>query len=247
MRIYALCILLVTSCVLLHAWTDIFRASPKIQLGLLGKIASAFAAFDIASNAGLLSFNAAWATDQSVVQSIDYGIKDGRLLKCRVKSNCVSTSSINSVDKYSAPWEFPSSSEDEFQAIINAVQSDPYLNLIEADGGKLYVHAEAKSAFPPNGIDDLEFLINPRDKLITYRSNSRTLVSAGTEIVGDGGSNKNRLLSMQRRLGVQQMGMNDDLQQLLKSNDKRNFLDRLRIASQPNEINFIDNSVPDSP
>lgn len=185
--------------------------------------------------------------EELVAPATNYGIKDGRLLKCKQKSNCISTSAINSVDKYSPPWEFTKSPDEEYNDLTAAVKSTSYLNLVEQDKEKLYLRAEAKSAFPPTGIDDIEFLINPKDKLITYRSNSRTVVSAGSDIVGDAGSNRNRLLSLQKKLSVQPMGQDDEVDKFIKMNDKMNFIDKIRMASQPSEINFIDNSVPEEP
>jgi len=49
---------------------------------------------------------------------------------------------------------------------------------------------------PPSGTDDVEFLVNKLDSIIAYRSNSREVVMAGSNNIPDGGSNKNRLLSM---------------------------------------------------
>eukprot|EP01031_Cornospumella_fuschlensis_P038146 gene38146-46352_t len=187
------------------------------------------------------------SADTSVNSIKTYGLKDGRLLKCRQKSNCISTSAINSVEKYSPPWEFSQSPQKEYDDLVEAVKSTSYLDLVEQDRDLLYLRAEAKSAFPPTGIDDVEFLINPKDKLITYRSNSRTVVSTGSDIVGDAGSNRNRLLSLQKKLGVKQMGQDDEVDKFMKMNDKMNFIEKLRMASQPSEINFLDNSVPESP
>lgn len=177
-----------------------------------------------------------------------FGLVDGRLLKCKAKSNCISTSSISSVDKYARPWSFSSSKTptEEFSTIESIIKGDSFLKLVESDPSKMYIHAEAKSAFPPDGIDDLEFLVIGPDHLITYRSNSRILVPLGTDIVGDGGANRNRLSSIQQKLGVAEMAMDDDTVRYIQKNNRMNFLDRLRAASEPNEVNFLDNSVPEN-
>jgi len=187
-----------------------------------------------------------YAIDSSSA-ALNYGLVNDRLLKCKAQSNCVSTSSVNSVDKYARPWSFDNDPAAEFDQLVQVITSDPYLKLVEQDKDKGYLRAEAKSAFPPTGTDDIEFLINAKEKLITYRSNSRDTVALGTEIVGDGGANVNRLASLQRKLGLSEMQMDEDMAQYLKANREMNFLERIRMASQPNDINFLDNSVPKTP
>ncbi len=113
------------------------------------------------------------------------------MLQCKAVSNCISTSSVNSVDKYSSPWVFEDDIESDFQKLTKILEDDKYLKLIELIPDKLYLRAEAKSAVPPTGTDDIEILINPLDKIITYRSNSREVNQLPTTLqpVGDGGSN----------------------------------------------------------
>lgn len=174
-----------------------------------------------------------------------FGLKKGRLLPCKAISNCISTSSVNSVEKYSRPWEFDKPADEEFAQIIQVLETDPYLKIAEKDPANYYVRAEAKSATPPTGTDDIELLLNSKDNIITYRSNSREVIMAGTQLIGDGGSNRNRLTSIQRKLNVREMGMNDDVEQYIRKTDQLGFLQRIAAASQPNEINFVDNSVPE--
>lgn len=184
---------------------------------------------------------------ESNPSSLNYGLVNDRLLKCKVQSNCISSSSVNSLDKYGRPWSFDKDPEAEFDQLVQVISSDPYLKLVEQDKAKGYLRAEAKSAFPVGGIDDIEFLLNNKEKLITYRSNSRDTVPLGTEIVGDGGANLNRLSSLQFKLGVKEMEMDSETAQYLKLNREMNFLERIRMMSQPNDINFLDNSVPKLP
>jgi len=173
------------------------------------------------------------------------GLKKGRLLGCKTRSNCVSTSSINSLEKYGRPWTFATQDADsEFDQLVSVIKAQDYLTLAEADKSKLYIRAEAKSAVPPTGIDDVEFLLNPIDKLITYRTNSRELVFAGTTMVGDGGSNKNRLANLQRKLGVKEMALEDEAEDAMKGND---FFSYQRVANSPSAINLEDNSTPTAP
>lgn len=174
-----------------------------------------------------------------------YGLKNGRLLPCKLKSNCISTSSVNSVVKYSRPWLYTKPLADEFNEIVDVMNKNPYLKVVSVDESVHYIRAEAKSAFPPSGIDDIELLLNDNDKIITYRSNSRETVMAGTEIVGDAGANRNRLNDLKSKLQLVEMGAYEETDNYIKTQDSRNIFDRLLEASKPSEINFIDNSTVD--
>ena len=173
-----------------------------------------------------------------------YGLKNGSLLKCKTFSNCISSSSIQSIDKYGRPWAFSSdkSGEEEFGDIKKVLQSEEYMKIADVDNDKLYIRATAKSAVPPSGTDDIEFLVNDLDHIITYRSNSREIVMAGTNNVPDGGSNRNRLAMVQRALGVKEMSLSTDVDAYFYS--KPDFFTYQQQANKPSAINFIDNSVP---
>lgn len=208
----------------------------------LGSIATSLA---IVTGANTVA-HAEDTTTNQVVNSNDYGLQEGRLRKCKTISNCISTSSINSVEKYGRPWVFSKPGEEEFQQLVGAIKADPFLKLVEQDATKQYLHIEAKSAFPPDGIDDYEFLVNNDDKIISYRGNSRTPVKlGGSQIVGDAGVIRNRLSSIQRKLNVREMAMDTETENFMNSMKKKNIFELIQEASQPNEINFIDNSVPD--
>lgn len=175
-----------------------------------------------------------------------YGLKKGRLLPCKSESNCISSSSIKSYEKYGRPWAFPGEPDAQFEKILSALKSDPYLKLAESDPATRYVRAEAKSAVPPTGVDDVEFLINSADKIITYRSNSRELVRAGMQVIGDAGSNKNRLEGIKRKLGVSEMQMDADAEAFVKEISSLGIIESMRYLSEPSDINFLDNSVPET-
>jgi hypothetical protein len=111
----------------------------------------------------------------------------------------------------------------------------------------LACRAEGKSGFPPSGIDDIEFLLNPQDNLVFFMSNSRDIIFAGTQVVGDGGSNVNRLNNIKRSLGWQDMGVEDsdvDAMKYIQSFENMNIFTKLQRLSMPAEINFLDNTVP---
>ena len=177
-----------------------------------------------------------------------YGLKKDRLLPCKSKSNCFSSSSISSLDHYAKPWSFDSKDGDqEYQEIVKVLGSitEFPLTVVDKDASKRYVRAETRSAIPPTGIDDIEFLVNGLDNIITIRSNSREVVMAGPENIGDGGSNKNRLDVIRRKLGLEEMGVaaSYDEKDLYQAQEKLGLFGRMNAASQPNDINFLDNSV----
>lgn len=170
-----------------------------------------------------------------------YGIKDGSLLSCKPKSNCLSTSSVKSFDKFSAPWLYNGDVESMYDSLFKVIQSNSFYKIVEAIPSS-YIHVEAKSAVPIGGTDDIEFLFNDKDKIISYRSNSREVVAAGPEILGDGGSHKNRLESIKRKLNVKVSDQNEEMEEYMQEfESKYNFIQKLQMASQPNDINFLDN------
>lgn len=187
--------------------------------------------------------NAADITEQK------YGLKKDRLLSCKSQSNCISSSSINSLEKYGRPWSFSKSPNDEYNELKSLIQKDAYLTLVESElpgveNNKLYLHATAKSAVPPTSLDDIEFLINPLDKIITYRSSSRDVLMAGFSMVPDGNSNRNRLEAVRRQLGLSEMQQSNEVDQYVKDVTNMNLISQMKMMSEPNDINFIDNSVP---
>ena len=106
------------------------------------------------------------------VNSRLYGLdRDDRLLKCKTNSNCISTSSVKSLEKYSAPWAFTTDAKQQFEELKRVVNKYELLKIVDQDDDKLYLRAEAKSAIPIGGIDDVEFKINALDMIIGYRTN----------------------------------------------------------------------------
>ena len=174
-----------------------------------------------------------------------YGLKKERLLPCKSRSNCISSSSINSIEKYGRPWAFDEkkSGKEQFGEIKQAFKDVEYLNVKDVNDDKFYLRAEAKSAVPPSGTDDIEVLVNGLDHIVTYRSNSREVVMAGASVVPDGGSNRNRLATIQRRLNLKEMSLNSDVEEALDA--KPDFFSYQKKAQAPSDINFVDNSVPE--
>lgn len=181
----------------------------------------------------------------NAADSLPYGLIKGRVQKCKTLSNCISTSSVNSLDKYSRPWEFTGDGDKMYSDLIKVVSDDPYLKLADKDDSLHYLRAEAKSAVPPTGTDDLEFIVNSADHIITYRTNSRDVIVAGVDnVISDAGSNRNRLENIRRKLGVGEMGMTSDVESYMRENEKIPFFQKMQAASMPNELNFLDNKTP---
>jgi uncharacterized protein (DUF1499 family) len=176
---------------------------------------------------------------------MSYGLKKDRLLPCKTLSNCISSSSVNSIDKYGRPWAYSENKDakEEFEQVKREMQAQEGIRVVDTNEDKLYIRAEARSAVPPTGTDDIELIVNGLDHIITYRSNSRDTVFAGTSVVPDGGANRNRLSALQRRLGVKEMTINSEIEEYLEA--KPDFFSYQKIAQSPSQINFLDNSVPD--
>mmetsp|Transcript_2927 Transcript_2927/g.4416 ORF Transcript_2927/g.4416 Transcript_2927/m.4416 type:complete len:121 (-) Transcript_2927:6-368(-) len=64
-----------------------------------------------------------------------------------------------------------------------------------------FLKCEAKSLVPPDGFDDTEFLLKPKEGLVLFKTQSRQTVNLGPIIVSDGNSARNRLETLRNRLG----------------------------------------------
>lgn len=178
-----------------------------------------------------------------------FGLKGGRLKECSPQSNCISTSSIKSLDKYGSPFKVPDDTDPEM-AWLNlkkALEADSVFKKITADDSKHYIRAEATSLFPPTGIDDVEFLMpEPKERTIFFRSNSRDVIKAGQQFkIGDSSSHKNRLDRIKRAAGLQQVDtISNEEQRYLQDFENMNFFEKQQYLSRPADINFLDNEVP---
>ena len=81
------------------------------------------------------------AGDAKAVSEQVNGLRGGRLLKCKTFSNCISTSSINSFDKYGRPWTFGSrlSAEQQFKEIKRYLSTMDFVKVAAVDDDNLYV------------------------------------------------------------------------------------------------------------
>ena len=106
-------------------------------------------------------------------------------------ANCVSTASVRQVDLYEPPWTFPDSmSSDEAMARLKGlVSSDPKLEIVAQSDRYLKVKATRNL-----GVDEIEFLINTDDKVITFISKRVDDPEAG-----DFGANRKRLDELRKK------------------------------------------------
>ena len=143
-------------------------------------------------------------TGVNVAESMDLDATSS-IVPCEKLSgtnNCVSTASVKQVDLYMLPWTWSDQSVDEIASRMKGViASDPNLSLVdsnlekrkETDGYFFRVRA-ARNLYT----DEIEFLINPTDRVVTFRSRQ----VEGPENVSDFGANRQRLDSIRQRLAV---------------------------------------------
>jgi uncharacterized protein (DUF1499 family) len=112
-------------------------------------------------------------------------------------ANCVSSASVRTVDLFAPPWTFDMTPGEAKARLKGAIQVDNTLSLIKEE--EKYLKVQATRAF---STDELEFVINSADQVITFRS---TQVD-GPDNLGDFGANRKRLEEIRTRAGFQLMG-----------------------------------------
>ena len=90
--------------------------------------------------------------------------------------NGVSTSAVRNPTRFSAPWDYvpqtfdPAVAWGSLKAKLETVEG---ARIVEEDRENFYIHATAPASTPPGSVDDLEFILNPAEKLVFYRSVTR--------------------------------------------------------------------------
>jgi uncharacterized protein (DUF1499 family) len=97
------------------------------------------------------------------------GVREGRLVKCPAKPNCVSSQSESSQHQVD-PLVFSGSSDEAMARLRDIVARKPGRTLVEDKEGYLYFECASKIL---GFVDDLEFLCQPDSNRIDVRSASR--------------------------------------------------------------------------
>jgi uncharacterized protein (DUF1499 family) len=154
--------------------------------------------FKLMSRKEMLSVGAAIVTG-SLLQSAAVADDSTVNLKCRkpedgAPANCISTANVKQVNLFMDPWTYPSGMPaDEVMARLKgAVSTDMKLEVLEEKENYLKVKAIRNLA-----IDELEFVINPVERVITFRS--QQVEGPG---IPDGAGNRKRLDDLKRRTKV---------------------------------------------
>jgi len=116
--------------------------------------------------------------------------------------NCISTSNIKQLENYMAPWTFEVTPEEAFARIKGVIASDATFTVIQMDSDTMYIKAETRRS---RGIaDQFEFLINPADKVVVFRSGQKGIDAEEDNIDGfsDFGANRKRLETIRKKGAV---------------------------------------------
>mmetsp|Transcript_17581 Transcript_17581/g.47924 ORF Transcript_17581/g.47924 Transcript_17581/m.47924 type:complete len:247 (+) Transcript_17581:196-936(+) len=110
-------------------------------------------------------------------------------------NNCVSTASVRQLDNFMAPWTYPKGmpTTEVVARIKGAVSTNNRLEVLDQTDTTLQVQAIRNFC-----TDQIQFLINPEDRVITFVSQQVD----GPDGTPDFGENRKRLEDIRRRAGV---------------------------------------------
>ena len=149
-------------------------------------------------------------------------LPDGRLNGCASDEPCVSTSAISNPSKYGPPWRPPRVSPEAsdvaraWRAVVSAVTEQEGLKIAEQDDARRYLRAVGVAAYPPYGVDDVEFLLrgggDESSPDLLYRSATRqsVFVYPLQQPVNNQKSHAERLAAIRGRLGWEEAGLPTD-------------------------------------
>jgi len=142
----------------------------------------------------------------------------GSLGGCGAGESCIATAAVKSPSKYSPPWKPPLSSPESadpkraFRSLIGAIEEQAGLMIAVRDDSRMYVRATATSKVPPDGADDVEFVVRAASGqegvTVSFRSATRqsVMVYPITQPLIDQDSHYKRLREIRRRLGWDEAG-----------------------------------------
>lgn len=124
-----------------------------------------------------------------------------------IKSPCISTSNVRQLNLYSPPWTYNANADEVLARLKGAVAADPLNTIVSYEktqsgenndnSWRLLVDSTRKEHLLGAIIDRLEFVINEKDSVVTFRS-SAPLDST----VPDFGLQKKRLTEIRERAGI---------------------------------------------
>jgi uncharacterized protein (DUF1499 family) len=97
------------------------------------------------------------------------GLTGGLLAPCPSSANCVSTQATDAVHR-AEPIAFAAAPQEAMAQLVRVLEAQPRIRIVTQSAD--YIHAEARSLFF-RFVDDVEFYVDPRAKLIHFRSASR--------------------------------------------------------------------------
>ncbi len=118
------------------------------------------------------------------------GVKDGKLLVCPPKKNCVSSQVEPSDSHFIQPYKYSSDLSTAFSELKSLLEKQDRVTIITAADN--YLNAEFKSRLM-GYVDDVEFYFDDSKKLVHIRSASRLGSS-------DWGVNRKRIESIREQL-----------------------------------------------
>lgn len=172
---------------------------------------------------------------KTVVTCRGFGLSsDKRVGGCAADEACVATSAIQNPSKYGPPWRPGSSLEAadlarSWRAVVAAVAEEPGLKIVEQDDAVPYLRAEATSAVPIDGTDDVEFVLRDDGGVrLLYRSATRQAVFVYPlqQPLNNQQSHIKRLASIRTRLGWEEAGLPTDGKAL-----DREMMERYRVPT----------------
>ncbi|NBI27892.1 DUF1499 domain-containing protein [Chengkuizengella marina] len=119
---------------------------------------------------------------------VQLGVTEGKLAECPNSPNCVSTQTMDESKKME-PIPFTISNEKAMEKIIKVVNEMPRTKVISQDNNYIHVTFTTKLF---RFVDDVEFYLDEKEKVVHYRSASRTGYS-------DLGVNRKRMIEISKR------------------------------------------------
>lgn len=143
-----------------------------------------------------IPFTSAWAEDNETSTTK----KQRSITPCQKKSgttNCISTANVKQLDLYAPPWTFETSPEEAAARLKGVIASDSSLQQIEdTDTDDFFIRVQASRN---GGVfkDQIEFSINPVDKVITFRCEQE-----GEPSISDFGAIRKQMDSIRQRASI---------------------------------------------